>query len=75
MSMNGSRSAARIGGSTAFSTPISAATRNAAPVFSSPTSGTTAAAIQTAAALTTHATSVRTSPSRGVAGFHRVPSP
>ena len=74
-SVNGSRSAARIGGSTALSTATSAATRNAAPVFSSPTPGTIAAAIHTAAAPTAHETSVRSRPSRGVAGCQRVSSP
>ena len=74
-SMNGSRSAARIGGSSALSTATSAATRNAAPVCSSPTPGTTDAAIHTATAPTPHETSVRSRPSRSGAGCQCVSSP
>ena len=48
--MNGSRSAARIGGSTALSTAIAAAPANAAPVVSSPKPGSTHAATVSEAA-------------------------
>jgi hypothetical protein len=73
--MNGRRSAARIGGSTALSTASSAATTNAAPVCSSATPGTIAAAAQTDAAATTQPSRTRGRRSRGVAGCQRTGSP
>ena len=75
MSMNGRRSAASTGGSTALRTAISAATTNAAPVCSSPTPGTTAAATQIEAAATIHEISRRSGRSRGVAGCQPTCSP
>ena len=54
---------------------MTAATRNAAPVASSATPGTIHAATATDAAATTHATSVRTRPSRGVVGSHCTGAP
>jgi hypothetical protein len=74
-SMNGSRSAARIGGTMALRTAMRAATRNAAPVASSANPGTTHAATVMDAAETIHETIVRTSPRRGVAGSQRTLSP
>ena len=74
--MNGSRSAARIGGSTRVEHGDERRheERRAASARA-PTPGTTAAAIHTAAAPTTQETSVRSRPSRGVAGSQRVSSP
>ena len=74
-SMNGRRSAARIGGSTALRTPTSAATRNAAPARSISAPGTIHTDTATAAAATTHPTRKRTTFSRGFSGFHGTRSP
>jgi hypothetical protein len=75
MSMNGRRSAASTGGTSALRTAMSAATTNAAPVCSSPTPGTTAAATQIDAAATIHEISSRSGRSRGVAGCQLTCSP
>ena len=74
-SMNGSRSAASAGGSTALSNARNAATTNAAPVDSSATPGTISAATQIDAAETAQETSVRRRRSLGVAGSQRTCSP
>src|SRR4051794_29372382 len=73
--MNGSRSAARIGGSTAFRTAMTAATRKAEPGSWSATPGTIHAATATDAAATTQATKVRTKRRRGVAGSQLATAP
>ena len=74
-SMNGRRSAARIGGSTALRTPMSAATRKAAPVVTSSVPGTSHTETATATAATTQASRKRTTPIRGVSGCQPTRSP
>ena len=73
--MNGSRSAAMIGGRTALTTAIPAATRKAPPGSSSDTPRTSPAATQTDAAEMSHATSSRSGRKRGVIGSQRGVSP
>src|SRR5258708_88014 len=67
-SMNGSRSAAMIGGTTALNTPRTAAATIAPPACSIRTPGTTAAATANAAAATSQAVASLTRPRRGVSG-------
>ena len=74
-SMNGSRIAARTGGSTALRTPISAATRKAAPAPSMSAPGVIHTETPTAPAATTHATRKRTRRNRGFSGFQATRSP
>ena len=73
--MNGSRSAARIGGSTALSTAIAAAPANAAPVVSSPKPGSTHAATVSEAAATSQPTSTRSGRRRRWSGSQFAASP
>jgi hypothetical protein len=72
---NGRRSAAMTGGSTALSTPMSAATTSAEPNCSSSTPGTTVAAARTASAATIQERIRRSGRKRGFAGFQVTASP
>ena len=67
--MNGSRSDASIGGSTALSTAIAAAPANAAPVVSSPKPGSTHAATVSDAAATSQPTSTAERPQAQAVGL------
>src|SRR5215204_4703440 len=73
--VNGSRSAATIGGSTAFRTATTAATRSAPAVPLTSTPGRIAAAAQSAAAVSTHDNSTRTGLYFGRTGCQVTASP
>ena len=73
--MKGSRSAASTGGRTAFRTATAAATRKAAPVWSSATPGSSQAATAIDAALTTQPIASRVGRRRGFSGCHSTASP
>jgi hypothetical protein len=73
--MNGSRSAARIGGSTALSTAIAAAPANAAPVVSSPKPGSTHAATARDTAATSQPTTTCSGCGRRGSGSQLAASP
>ena len=74
-SVNGRRSAATIGGSTAFRIAISAAAMNASPTPWTVTCGTIAAATPTAAADTIQLIASLNGLKRGVSGFQTTSSP
>ena len=74
-SVSGSRRPATIGGRTALSTAISAATMKAPPTAPRLTPGTRAAATYTEAAATIHETTSRRGRNRGFAGCQSTPVP
>ena len=73
--MNGRRSAASSGGSSAFSTATTAATANAPPYDAMSTPGRIIAATPSDAAVIAHDSSTRSGLNRGRSGFQETVSP
>ena len=73
--MNGRRSAASSGGSTAFSTATTAATASAPPYPTMSTPGRIIAATVSDAAVSAQDSSTRSGLNRGRSGFQETPSP